>query len=131
MTESKNVTKVYDAIVKLTVLEVKELLDKMESELGVTPAVAAAPVAAAAAGGDAAGAAEKSDFDIIMKSFGSNKLAVIKALRAVTDLDLKAAKELVESASSGKAVVKKAVAKEEAEKIKADFEAAGAEIVLE
>ena len=130
MSESKNVQSVFDSIVKLTVLEVKELLDKMEAELGVTPAVAAAPVAAVAADAGAA-AAEKTEFDVVMKSFGSNKLAVIKAVRSATDLDLKAAKELVESASSGKAIIKKGIAKDDAEQVKKDFEAAGAEIELQ
>ncbi len=117
---------ILEAISNMTVVEVVDLIEAMEEKFGVT---AAAPVAAAAApaegGGDAA--AEQTEFDVVMSSFGDNKVGVIKVVRGITGLGLKEAKELVEA--GGKAV-KEQVSKEEAEDIKAKLEAAGAEIEL-
>ncbi|MGH1379133.1 MAG: 50S ribosomal protein L7/L12 [Alphaproteobacteria bacterium] len=116
--------KIVDQLSELSVLEAAELSKLLEEKWGVTAAAAAAPVAAAA-GGEAA--AEKSDFDVILDSAGSSKIAVIKEVRAITGLGLKEAKELVEA--GGKAV-KEAAPKAEAEEIKAKLEAAGATVSL-
>jgi large subunit ribosomal protein L7/L12 len=113
---------------ELSVLEAAELSKKLEEKWGVSAAapvaVAAAP-GAAAAGGEAA--EEKTTFDVILKGFGSNKIAVIKEVRAATSLGLKEAKDLVEGAPKP---VKEDATKEEAEEIKKKLEAAGAEVEL-
>jgi large subunit ribosomal protein L7/L12 len=104
-------------------MEIVELVKALEEKWGVS---AAAPVAVAAAGGGAAPAAaveEKTEFDVVMSSFGANKVAVIKVVRAVTGLGLKEAKDLVEGAPS---TVKEGVTKDEAETIKKQLEEAGA-----
>ena len=109
------------------IMEVVELVKMLEEEWGVS---AAAPVAVAAgpAGGDAADAAEEKDeFDVVMTSFGGNKVAVIKAVRAITGLGLKEAKDAVEGAPS---TIKEAVAKDEAEDVKKQLEEAGASVEL-
>ena len=109
------------------IMEVVELVKMLEDEWGVS---AAAPVAVAAgpAAGDAAeAAAEKDEFDVVMTSFGSNKVAVIKAVRAITGLGLKEAKDAVEGAPS---TIKEAAAKDEAESIKKQLEEAGASVEL-
>ncbi|MEJ2273572.1 MAG: 50S ribosomal protein L7/L12 [Woeseiaceae bacterium] len=109
------------------IMEVVELVKMLEDEWGVS---AAAPVAVAAgpAGGDAAEAAEEKDeFDVVMTSFGGNKVAVIKAVRAITGLGLKEAKDAVEGAPS---TIKEAVAKDEAEDVKKQLEEAGASVEL-
>ena len=112
---------ILESIAQMSVMDVVELIESMEEKFGVT---AAAPVAVAAAGGDAGAAQEeKTEFDVVMSSFGSNKVSVIKAVRGITGLGLKEAKELVESAPS---VIKEAVAKDEANDIKAKLEEAGA-----
>ena len=115
-------------IEKLTVLDLSKLVKALEERLGVSAAapvaVAAAPAAAAAA---AAPAEEKTEFDVILKSFGDNKVAVIKEGRAVTGLGLKEAKDLVEGAPKA---IKEGVAKDEAAKIKEQLEKAGASIEL-
>jgi len=118
-----NVQKLYDSIVELSIMEVVELVKKMEDELGVS---AAAPVAVAAAGAAAGGAAaeEQTEFDVILKSFGEKKVNVIKAIRGITGLGLKEAKTLVEGAP---APVKEGVSKDEAEDIKKQLAEAGAE----
>ena len=106
-------------------MEVAELVKMMEEEFGVS---AAAPVmVAGAAGGDAAGAEEKSEFDVVLADAGASKLGVIKVVRAITGLGLKEAKALVDEAPK---TLKEAVAKEEAEKIKAELEEAGAKVEL-
>jgi large subunit ribosomal protein L7/L12 len=113
----------FDSIVHLSIMEVVELVKKMEDELGVS---AAAAVAVAAAPGAAAEAvAEKTEFDVILKSFGENKVEVIKVVRTLTSLGLKEAKALVEGAP---AAVKEAVSKADAEAIKKQLEAAGAQV---
>ena len=110
----------------MTVLELSELIKELEEELGVS---AAAPVAVAAgpvAGGAAAPAEEKTEFDVVLKSEGANKLNVIKEVRAITGLGLKEAKDLVE----GHGVVKEGISKADAEAIKEKLVAAGAEIEI-
>lgn len=114
-----------DAIGSLTVVEAAELVKAMEEKFGIS---AAAPVAVAAVGGAAPAAEaaeEKTEFDVILKSFGDKKIEVIKEVRAITGLGLKEAKELVEA--GGKAVKEK-VSKEEANKIKETLEKVGATV---
>ncbi len=120
-----NLEKIVDQLSELSVLEAADLSKLLEEKWGVTAAAAAAPVAAAADGGDAA--AEKDEFDVILESAGSSKIAVIKEVRSITGLGLKDAKELVDA--GGKAV-KEAAPKAEAEEIKAKLEAAGATVAL-
>lgn len=119
---------ILDAIANMSVMDVTDLVKQMEEKFGVSAAAAVAvagPVAGAA--GDAGAANEKSEFDVVMTSFGSNKIAVIKAIRAITGLGLKEAKDMVEGTP---ATVKEGVAKDEAEKIKAQLEEAGAAVDL-
>lgn len=117
-------------IEQASILEINELVKDLEEKFGIT-AAAMAPVAMAggpAAAGDAAAAAEeKSEFDVILTSFGDKKINVIKAVREVTSLGLKEAKELVEGAPNP---IKEGVAKEEAESIKKKFEEAGATVEI-
>jgi len=118
---------ILEAIASMSVLELSELISEMEEKFGVSAAAAAVAVAAPA-GGDAGGAAEeKDDFDVVLASFGENKVAVIKAVRAATGLGLKEAKDMVESAP---ATLKEAVAKGEAEELKKTLEEAGASVEL-
>lgn len=112
-----------ETISNMTVLEVVELVEAMEDKFGVSAAVAAAPAAAPAAEG--AAAEEKTEFDVVLTSFGENKVSAIKAVRSITGLGLKEAKELVESAP---APVKEAVSKEEADEVKKQLEEAGATV---
>ncbi len=111
---------------EMTVLELNNLVKALEEHYGVSAAAAAVPMAVGgAAGGDAGGAAEeKTEFDVHLTSIGDKKIGVIKAVREVTSLGLKEAKDLVESAPCA---VKEGVSKEEAEEIKAKFEEAGAQ----
>lgn len=118
---------ILDAIASKTVLEISELIKMMEEKFGVT-ATATVAVAGPAAGGAAAPAAEeKTEFDVILKEVGSNKIGVIKVVREVTGLGLKEAKDLVEGAPKA---VKEGVAKEEAEELKKKIEASGAKVEL-
>jgi large subunit ribosomal protein L7/L12 len=120
-----DLSKIVDDLSQLTVLEAAELSKLLEEKWGVS---AAAPVAVAAAGGAAAAAApveEKTEFDVILSDIGPNKINVIKEVRAVTGLGLKEAKDLVEAAPKA---VKEGVSKDEAAKIKAQIEAAGAKV---
>lgn len=120
---SDNVQKLYDQIVKLTIMDTVQLVKKMEDELGIS---AAAPVAMAmAAGAPAEAAVEQTEFDVVLKSFGAQKVNVIKVVRTITGLGLKEAKDLVEGAPS---VVKEAVSKAQAEDIKKQLVEAGAEV---
>jgi len=123
-----SIDEIIEAIDGLTVLELVELKDKLQDKYGVT---AAAPVAVAgAAGGDAGTAEEEKDsFNVVIEGDGGNKIQVIKAVREVSSLGLKEAKELVESAPG--AVVAEDLSKEDAEKMKETLEAAGAEIKLD
>ena len=118
---------VIEYIKGMSVLEVSEMVKKLEDELGVQ-AAAAVPVAAmavAAGGGEAA--EEKTDFDVVLTAVGDKKINVIKVVREVTSLGLKEAKDLVESAPKA---VKEAIPKDEAEEVKKKFEAAGAQVEL-
>ena len=115
---------ILEAIANMTVMEVVELISAMEEKFGVTAAAAVA-AAPAAAGGDAAAAEEQTEFDVVLASFGSNKVAVIKAVRAMTGLGLKEAKDAVEGAPT---TLKEGVSKEEAEEAKKSLEEAGATV---
>ena len=122
-----DLAKIADDLSKLTVLEAAELTKILEEKWGVS---AAAPVAVAAAGGAAAAAApveEKTEFDVVLTDAGAQKINVIKEVRAITGLGLKEAKDLVEAAPKP---VKEAVSKADAEKFKAQLEAAGAKVDL-
>ena len=120
---NEKTTQILDLVKGLTILELADLVKALEEEFGVSAApVAAAPVAGAAA---AAPVEEKTEFDVILKSAGANKLAVIKVAREITGLGLKDAKDLVEAAPK---TIKEAVAKDEAEKIAEQLKAAGAEV---
>jgi large subunit ribosomal protein L7/L12 len=116
---------ILNAIAEMSVMDVVELVSAMEEKFGVSAAaVAAAPVAAE---GGAAAEEEKTDFDVVMTSFGEKKVAVIKAVRSITGLGLKEAKDLVESAP---AAIKEGADKAEAEDIKKQLEEAGASVEL-
>lgn len=117
-----------DQLVNLTIKEANELAKILEDEYGIKPAAAAVAVAAGPAGGDgAAEVEEQTEFDVILKGFGGNKIAVIKEVRAITGLGLKEAKELVEGAPSP---IKEGANKEEATALKERLEGVGAEIDL-
>lgn len=110
------------------IMEVVELVKMLEEEWGVSAAAPVAVAAAGAAGGDAGeAAAEKTEFDVVLKSFGDNKVAVIKAVRTITGLGLKEAKDAVEGAPSP---IKEGASKDEAEEFKKQLEEAGAEVEL-
>jgi large subunit ribosomal protein L7/L12 len=113
-----------EALKEMSLLEIKALVDGLKEEFGIDPtAVAAAP----AAGGAAAAVEEKTEFNVVLKSFGTNKIAVIKVVRTATGLGLAEAKTLAETAD---AVVKEGMKKEDAEALKAELEAAGATVEL-
>ena len=112
---------ILSAISELSVLELSELINDMEEKFGVSAAAAVA-VAAPAAAADAGGSEEQTEFDVVLSSFGEKKIGVIKAVRAITSLGLKEAKDLVESAP---APIKEGVPKEEAEELKKQLEDAG------
>src|SRR6056297_3196941 len=114
---------ILEAISNMSVMEVVELISDMEEKFGVSAAAAVAAAPAAGGGEGAAAAEEQTEFDVVMSSFGSNKVSVIKATRELTGLGLKEAKELVEGAPS---TIKEGVEKEEAESMKAKLEEAGA-----
>ena len=118
---------ILDAIASMTVLEVSELIKMMEEKFGVSAAAAAVAVAAPAAGGAAAAAEEKDEFDVVLAEIGSNKIAVIKAVRELTGLGLKEAKDMVEGAPKA---VKEGLPKADAEEAKKKLEAAGAKVEL-
>lgn len=117
---------ILDAIASMSVLEVSELIKMMEEKFGVSAAAAAVAVAAPAAGG-AAAAEEKTEFDVVLQEIGANKVQVIKAVRELTGLGLKEAKDLVDGAPK---TVKEGLAKAEAEEAKKKLEAAGAKVEL-
>jgi|SRR6056297_2854811 len=110
-----------------SIMEVVELVKMLEDEWGVSAAAPVAVAAGPAAGGEAAAAEEKTEFDVHMTSFGSNKVSVIKAVRAITGLGLKEAKDMVEGAPT---TVKEGASKEDAEEIKKQLEEAGASVEL-
>jgi large subunit ribosomal protein L7/L12 len=121
--EMADLSKIVDELSQLTVIEAAELSKLLEEKWGVS---AAAPVAvAAAAGGPAAAVEEKTEFDVMLLEAGPNKINVIKEVRAITALGLKEAKDLVEAAPKA---VKEAVSKDEAAKLKAQLEGAGAKV---
>ena len=122
---SEKILGIVEEIKALSILEVSELVSAIEEEFGVSAAAFA--VAAPAAGGAAAAAEEKTEFDVILASFGDSKMGVIKAVKDIAGLGLKEAKELVESAPKA---IKEGVSKAEAEELKAALEAAGATIEL-
>ena len=121
---SEKVTALIEEIKTLTVLDLSELVHALEDEFGVSAAAPAA-VAVAAPAAAAPAAEEKTEFDVVLKSFGSNKINVIKVVREITGLGLKEAKELVDGAPKN---VKEGVSKDEAESIKAKLTEAGAEV---
>ena len=123
---SEKITKLIEEVKELTVLELADLVSALEEEFGVSAAAGAVVVAA---GGAAAGAAaeEKTEFDVVMTSFGDKKLDVIKVVREITGLGLKEAKEMVEGVPSK---VKEGASKDDAEAIKAKLEGAGAAVEL-
>ena len=116
-----------DELVNLTVKEVNELATILKDEYGIEPAAAAVAVAAAGPAAAAEAAEEKTSFDVVLKGFGANKLAVVKAVKEACGLGLKEAKDLVDAAPS---VVKEGLAKNEAESMKKTLEEAGAEVEL-
>jgi large subunit ribosomal protein L7/L12 len=120
---------ILDAISSMSVLELSELITEMEEKFGVSAAAAAVAVAAPAAGGgaDAGGGAEKTEFDVILAAAGDNKVGVIKAVRAITALGLKEAKDLVDGAPKP---IKEGVSKAEADDFKKQLEEAGASVKL-
>ena len=119
---SEKITAMIEEVKTLTVLELAELVHALEEEFGVSAAAAAVAAAAAAA---AAAEEEKTEFDVVLKAAGANKIAVIKVVRALTGLGLKEAKELVDGAPKN---LKEGVSKDEAEKIAAELKEAGAEV---
>lgn len=116
---------ILEAISNMTVMEVVDLISAMEEKFGVSAAAAVA--AAPAAAGEAAAAEEKDEFNVVMTSFGANKVSVIKAVRAITGLGLKEAKDMVEGTP---ATVKEGVSKAEAEDVQKQLQEAGAEVEL-
>ena len=119
---SEKSLEILESIKSLTILELADLVKAVEEEFGVS---AAAPVAVAGAAAAAPAAEEKTEFDVVLKSFGAKKLDVIKVVREITGLGLKEAKDLVESAPK---TIKEGVSKEEAESLKAKIAASGAEV---
>ena len=119
---SEKITAMIEEVKTLTVLELAELVHALEEEFGVSAAAAAV---AAPAAGAAAAEEEKTEFDVVLKAAGANKIAVIKVVRALTGLGLKEAKEIVDNAPK---TLKEAISKEEAEKIAAELKEAGAEV---
>lgn len=122
-----NKAEILDAVANLTVLELSELIKDMEEKFGVSAAAAAVAVAAPAAGGGAAAAEEKTEFDVVLAEVGANKVNVIKAVREITGLGLKEAKDLVDGAPK---TVKEGASKADADAAKAKLEEAGAKVEL-
>ena len=120
---------ILETLSSMTVMEVVDLIAAMEEKFGVSAAAAVAAAPAAAAGGDAGGeaAAEKDEFDVVLTSFGDKKVGVIKAVRAITGLGLKEAKDMVEGAPT---TVKEGASKSESEELKKQLEEAGATVEL-
>ena len=121
---SEKITAMIEEVKTLTVLELAELVHALEEEFGVSAAAAAV---AAPSAGAAAAEEEKTEFDVVLKAAGANKIAVIKVVRALTGLGLKEAKEMVDGAPK---TLKEAVSKDEAEKIAAELKEAGAEVEI-
>ena len=121
------VQEIMDAVKELKVMELSELVKALEEEFGVSAAAPVAVAAAPVAGGAAPAGEEKTEFDVVLKAAGANKINVIKVVREVTGLGLKEAKELVDNAPK---TLKEGVSKAEAEEIKAKLEAEGAEVSM-
>ena len=121
---SEKITAMIEEVKTLTVLELAELVHALEEEFGVSAAAAAV---AAPAAGAAAAEEEKTEFDVVLKSAGANKIAVIKVVRAVTGLGLKEAKELVDGAPKN---LKEGISKDDAEKLAAELKEAGAQVEI-
>ena len=121
---SEKITAMIEEVKTLTVLELAEMVHALEEEFGVSAAAAAV---AAPAAGAAAAEEEKTEFDVVLKSAGANKIAVIKVVRAVTGLGLKEAKELVDGAPKN---LKEGISKDDAEKLAAELKEAGAEVEI-
>ena len=121
---NEKTTQILDLVKGLTILELADLVKALEEEFGVsaTPVAVAGPAVA-----DAAPVEEKTEFDVVLKDFGAKKLDVIKAVRSITGLGLKEAKDMVEGVPSK---VKEGISKDDAEKVKAELEAAGATVEL-
>ena len=122
-----DVKEIAEQLVNLTIKEANELAKVLEEEYDIKPAAAAVAVAGPAGGGEGGAAEEQTEFDVVLKSAGAKKIAVIKEVRGITGLGLKEAKELVDGAPN---TIKEAVAKEEAEELKNKLEEAGAEVEL-
>jgi large subunit ribosomal protein L7/L12 len=118
---------ILEAIANMTVMEVVELIGAMEEKFGVTAAAAVAAAPAAASGGEAAAVEEKTEFDLVLTSFGANKVSVIKTVRALTGLGLKEAKDAVEGVPT---TLKEAISKADAEDAKKQLEEAGATVEI-
>lgn len=116
-----------EALGQMPVLELVDLIKELEDEWGVSAAAPVAVAAAAGASGEAGAAEEQTEFDVVMSSFGENKVSAIKAVRAITGLGLKEAKDLVESAPAS---VKEGVSKDESEEVKKQLEEAGATVEI-
>ena len=116
---------ILDAIANMSVMDIVDLISAMEEKFGVSAAAPVAVAAVAAGGGDAAAAEEKTEFDVVMTSFGANKVGVIKVVRGITGLGLKEAKDMVEGCP---ATVKEGASKAEADDIKKQLEEAGASV---
>ena len=116
-----------EQLVNLTVKEVKELADILKDEYGIEPSVASVAVAAPAVGGASNAVEEQTEFDVILKAAGQQKLAVVKLVKELTSLGLKEAKELVDAAPKP---IKEAISKDEAEALKKQLEEAGAEVEI-
>ena len=127
MSEENKMEEFVSYVENLTVLELSKLVKTLEERLGVSAAAPVAVAAAAAPAAAAAAAEEKTEFDVILASFGENKVAVIKEVRAITGLGLKEAKDLVEAAPKA---IKEGASKEDANKIKEQLEKAGAKVEI-
>lgn len=124
---SEKVTKLMEDVKNLTVLELSELVKELEEEFGVSAAAPVAMAAAPAAGGGAAPAEEKTEFDVVLKEVGSQKIKVIKVVREITGLGLKEAKGMVDEAPK---TIKEGASKEEADEIEAKFKEVGATVEI-
>ncbi len=124
---SEKITGIFEQIKSLTLLEMNELVKLLEEEFGVSATAVAVAGAAPAAGAAAPAAEEKTEFDVVLTSFGDKKLGVIKVVREITGLGLKEAKDLVEGVPG---TIKAGISKEDAEKMKADIEAAGGTVEI-
>ncbi|MFV1979515.1 MAG: 50S ribosomal protein L7/L12 [Rhodothermia bacterium] len=123
-----DIKKIAEELVGLTIAEANDLANLLEEEYGIKPAAAAVAIAGPAGGDGAAVVEEKTEFNVILKSYGSNKIAVIKEVRSITGLGLKEAKELVDNAPG---TVQEAAPKAQAEEVKQKLEEAGAEVELQ